>query len=126
MKSLEERLEQVKKDTNEVDDRNQALQSNIAKLENQKTDLDSEYEQKKLDQKNFLEPEIEKIKELIATRKAELTEGVESIEKQQSENKELDEKLSGLQERREDLNRQISERTAEQQKVSQEPVRIQK
>ena len=49
MKSLEERLEQVKKDTNEVDDRNQALQSNIAKLENQKTDLDSEYEQKKLD-----------------------------------------------------------------------------
>ena len=49
MKSLEERLEQVKKDTNEVDDRNQSLQSTIAKLENQKTDLDSEYEQKKLD-----------------------------------------------------------------------------
>ena len=34
MKSLEERLEQVKKDTNEVDDRNTALQSTIAKLEN--------------------------------------------------------------------------------------------
>ena len=34
MKSLEERLEQVKKDTNEVDDRNQSLQSTIAKLEN--------------------------------------------------------------------------------------------
>ena len=87
MKSLEERLEQVKKDTNEVDDRNQTLQSNIAKLENQKQDLDSEYEQKKLDQKNFLEPEIERMKELIAQRRAQLEEGTEAIEKQQTDNK---------------------------------------
>ena len=49
MNSLEERLEQVKKDTNEVDDRNQHLSSTIAKLENEKQDKVSEYEQKKLD-----------------------------------------------------------------------------
>lgn len=77
MNSLEERLEQVKKDTNEVDDRNQHLSSTIAKLENEKQDKVSEYEQKKLDQKNFLEPEIERMKALIAERKQQLEEGAE-------------------------------------------------
>ena len=44
MKSLEERLESVKRDTNEVEDRNQTLQAKISKLENHKQELDSEYE----------------------------------------------------------------------------------
>ena len=96
MKSLEERLEQVKKDTNEVLDRNHTLQSTIAQLENRKQDLDSEYEQKKQAQKDFLEPEIERMKALIAERKQQLEEGAEAIEKQQTENKELEERLGGL------------------------------
>lgn len=86
----------MKKDTNEVDDRNQTLQSTIAQLENRKQDLDSEYEQKKQAQKDFLEPEIERMKALIAERKQQLEEGTEAIEKQQTENKELEERLGGL------------------------------
>ena len=96
MKSLEERLESVKRDTNEVEDRNQTLEHKRAKLENQKTELDSEYEQKRQDQKDYLEPEIERIRQLIAQRKQELAEGTESIDKQQADNKMLEEKLAGL------------------------------
>ena len=113
MKSLEERLESVKRDTNEVEDRNQTLQAKISKLENHKQELDSEYEQKRQDQKNFLEPEIERIRQLIAQRTQELADGSESIEKQQADNKMLDEKLHGLQEHREEKNRTISELTQE-------------
>ena len=113
MNSLEERLEQVKKDTNEVDDRNQHLSSTIAKLENEKQDKVSEYEQKKLDQKNFLEPEIERMKALIAERKQQLEEGAEAIEKQEADRTELETQLEGLSNKREELNRQIQERSAE-------------
>ena len=96
MKSLEERLESVKKDTLEVEDRNTTLQNKINKLQNEKQELDSQYEQKRQDQKDYLEPEIERIRQLIATRKQELAEGTESIDKQQADNKMLEEKLAGL------------------------------
>ena len=68
MKSLEERLESVKRDTNEVEERNATLATNISQLEGKKQELDSDYEQKRQDQKNFLEPEIERIRQLIAQR----------------------------------------------------------
>ena len=96
MKSLEERLESVKKDTLEVEDRNTTLQNKINKLQNEKQELDSQYEQKRQDQKDYLEPEIERIRQLIAQRKQELAEGTESIDKQQADNKMLEEKLAGL------------------------------
>jgi hypothetical protein len=65
-------------------------------LENQKQELDSDYEKKRQDQKDFLEPEIDRIRQLIAQRKQELADGTESIDKQQADNKMLEEKLSGL------------------------------
>ena len=58
------------------------------------------------------------MRQLIATRKQELAEGAESIEKQQADNKTQEEKLNGLQEHREENNKTISELTQEQQKVS--------
>ena len=43
MRTLEEKLEQVKKDTNEVDDRNNVLSAEIVKLEAQKQDQVSDF-----------------------------------------------------------------------------------
>ena len=46
LKTLEERLEQVKKETNDVDERNTILQTEISKLESQKQEQASDFAQK--------------------------------------------------------------------------------
>jgi len=69
LKALEEKLEQAKKETAEVDDRNQALQAEISKLENTKVERENEYAQAEQEKKDILIPEIERMMQLIKQTK---------------------------------------------------------
>ena len=65
IKGLEERLDVVKKETNEVEERCQLLQQQISKHENEKVEKETEIAQKEVEKKNELIPEIERRRKAI-------------------------------------------------------------
>lgn len=72
IKGLEERLDVVKKETNEVEERCQLLQQQISKHENEKVEKETEIAQKEVEKKNELIPEIERRRKAIEQLKLEI------------------------------------------------------
>ena len=58
MKTMEENYELMKKETNEVDERNQFLQQQISKYENEKVERETEYAQREQERRDILIPII--------------------------------------------------------------------
>ena len=89
MKALEEKLEQAKKETAEVEDRNKDLQAEISKLENTKVERENEYAQAEQEKKDILIPEIERMMQLIRQTKESIARGSDEILEQDAKNETL-------------------------------------
>ena len=116
----------MKKETNDIDERNNLLTTQIMQLEAKRQEQESHFAQAEQQKRDELEPAIANKTELIAKLKEELEKDAQMIEKTIEENDKLDIECAELSNRQEDLSNQIKQKQEELMKEAQEPVRITK
>ena len=113
LRTLEEKLDTVKKETNDIDERNNLLTTQIMQLEAKRQEQESHFAQAEQQKRDELEPAIANKTELIAKLKEELEKDAQMIEKTIEENDKLDVECAELSNRQEDLSNQIKQKQEE-------------
>ena len=93
LKSLEERLDKVKAETSDLEEKNQTLSTEISELENIKTKKVTDFETAEQNEKDMLIPLIKKHQDAIDALNKALDDDEQKMEKMQQTNAELAEAI---------------------------------
>lgn len=95
-KELNNQVIEVKKEIDNINDRQEQLKSEKNLLEVQEQDLISEIKMKEQNERDRLRPEIARYEEMIRLMQLQIEEGAKSIEKEEHKNQELNAKIESL------------------------------
>ena len=126
LKQLEEKLDIAKKETNEVDERNTLLSSEISRLESLKQEQASNFAMEEQAKRDALIPEIAQLKSWIENEKRAISHAETHYDELIKRNEELEKKLEEKNAEQENKEKQIGEMEELAVKEAQEPIRIEK
>ena len=126
LKQLEEKLDTAKKETNEVDERNTLLSSEISRLESLKQEQASNFAMEEQAKRDALIPEIAQLKSWIENEKRAISHAETHYDELIKRNEELEKKLEEKNAEQENKEKQIGEMEELAVKEAQEPIRIEK
>lgn len=124
LKELENTLGDVNRDVETIQERRAALKAEIHLLENDKSDIDNEIKNKEIKARERLIPEIERITKQIQEMNTEIASTQIRIEKEETQNNDLDTKLVIMERDKEEYKDKIEALQGEYMKDRDEPVRI--
>lgn len=124
LKELENTISEVNKDIETIQERRAALKAEIHLLESDKSDLENEIRLKEQKAKEWIQPQIERMRKMIADVQAEMAAGRAKIEREEQQNQEVEAKINALERDKEDYRDKIDGLQADFMKDRDEPVRI--
>jgi chromosome segregation ATPase len=123
-KELNNQVVEVKKEIDNINDRQDALKSEKNLLEVEEQDLITSIKMKEQNERDRLRPEIVKFEEMIKQMQLQIEEGGKSIAKEDEKNQELTGKIEELESVQGSLKEKYDARQVDFLKEKDEPVRL--
>lgn len=123
-KELNNQVVEVKKEIDNINDRQEALKSEKNKLEVDEQDLISSIKMKEQNERDRLRPEIVRFEEMIKQMQLQIEDGSKSIEKEEEKNTELTSKIESLETVQGGLKDKYDARQIDYLKEKDEPIRL--
>jgi chromosome segregation ATPase len=123
---LDRNINEVRREIETTEERRQVLKSEFHQLETEKADLQLDLEQKIKREKERIEPEIKNMITLIAEINNEIVENETRIQKEEENNKDIEEKIVKMETKKDSLRDEIDTLNAQHRKERDEPERLEK
>ena len=123
-KELNNQVVEVKKEIDNINDRQEALKSEKNLLELEEQDLVQSIKMKEQNERDRLRPEIVRFEEMIKQMQLQIEDGSKSIQKEEEKNHELTDKIESLETVQGGLKDKYDARQIDYLKEKDEPIRL--